>query len=464
MGHRAAAAPPLLVVMGVSGTGKTTVGERLAERLGVRFVEGDHFHPKANIAKMSRSEPLDDGDRQPWLQRLAVELDGARRAGAGMVLACSALRAHYRAILRDGHDDVVFVFLDGSYELIERRIAARHGHFMPPGLLASQFATLEPPGESEGAVRVDVAAPPEIIVDQVTAFLARAGGLRLGGAVKENGMRQLKLVSGQLMPVLGQGTWGFGDRGGDRRGAVAALKLGLDLGVNLIDTAEMYGDGGAEEIVGEAVKGRRDGAFIVSKVYPHNASRKGVVAACERSLKRLATDRIDVYLLHWRGSVSLADTVAGFDDLRRAGKIVSWGVSNFDADDMAELEGVAGDAAATTNQVLYNLARRGVEWDLLPWCRKASVPVMAYSPIEQARMLGHKALTRLAASRGVTPAQLALAWLLHQEGVIVIPKAGRPEHVRENVAALDLKLEPALLAELDRTFPPPARKQPLAML
>ncbi len=277
-------------------------------------------------------------------------------------------------------------------------------------------------------------------------------------------MRHLKLRSGQEMPVLGQGTWGFGDRKSGYRDAVAALRLGLDLGINLIDTAEMYGEGGAEEIVGEAIAGQRDKAFIVSKVYPHNASRRGAIAACERSLKRLKTDRIDVYLLHWRGSVPLAETIAAFDQLKRDGKIVSYGVSNFDTDDMAELEAVAGGAASTTNQVLYNLTRRGVEWDLLPWCREHGVPVMAYSPIEQARMLDKPALTQLAARRGVTPAQLALAWLLHQEDVVVIPKAGSPEHVRENAAAIDIALNAELLAELDRAFPPPNGKRSLAML
>lgn len=277
-------------------------------------------------------------------------------------------------------------------------------------------------------------------------------------------MRHLQLRSGQDMPVLGQGTWGFGENRAGRADAVAALRLGLDLGVTLIDTAEMYGDGGAEEIVGEAIAGRRDEAFIVSKVYPHNASRRGAIAACERSLKRLGTDRIDVYLLHWRGSIPLAETVAAFQELKRAGKIVSYGVSNFDADDMAELWSVDGGADATTNQVLYNLTRRGVEWDLLPWCRDHAVPVMAYSPIEQARMLGNPALKRLAARRGITPAQLALAWLLHQENVVVIPKAGRPEHVRENAAALDIALDAEDLAELDHAFPPPRGKRPLEML
>jgi diketogulonate reductase-like aldo/keto reductase len=277
-------------------------------------------------------------------------------------------------------------------------------------------------------------------------------------------MRHLRLRSGQEMPVLGQGTWGFGDHKSGYRDAVAALRLGLDLGMTLIDTAEMYGEGGAEEIVGEAVAGHRDQAFIVSKVYPHNASRRGAIAACERSLKRLKTDRIDVYLLHWRGSVPLAETIAAFDQLKRDGKILSYGVSNFDTDDMEELEAVPGGAASTTNQVLYNLTRRGVEWDLLPWCREHRVPVMAYSPIEQARMLDKPALTQLAARRGVTPAQLALAWLLHQENVVVIPKAGSLEHVRENAAALDIALSAELLGDLDRAFPPPTGKRSLAML
>jgi len=266
------------------------------------------------------------------------------------------------------------------------------------------------------------------------------------------------------MPVLGQGTWGFGERGKSRAEAVAALRHGIDRGMTLIDTAEMYGEGGAEEIVGEAIAGRRDEVFLVSKVYPHNASRKGAIAACERSLKRLATDRIDVYLLHWRGGEQLADTIAAFQTLQRDGKIGSYGVSNFDTDDMEELWQVPGGAATTTNQVLYNLTRRGVELDLLPWCRSHGVPIMAYSPIEQARMLGHAGLKRLAAKRSITPAQLALAWLLHQDGVVVIPKAGKITHVDENAAALDIKLTAEDLAALDREFPPPKTKRPLEML
>jgi diketogulonate reductase-like aldo/keto reductase len=277
-------------------------------------------------------------------------------------------------------------------------------------------------------------------------------------------MRTIELRSGQRMPVLGQGTWGFGERNRGRAEAVAALRHGIDRGMTLIDTAEMYGEGGAEEIVGEAIAGRRDEIFLVSKVYPHNASRKGAIAACERSLKRLATDRIDVYLLHWRGGEKLADTIAAFETLQRDGKIGSYGVSNFDTDDMEELWRVPGGAAATTDQVLYNLTRRGVEFDLLPWCRAKGVPIMAYSPIEQARMLGHAGLRRLAEKRGVTPAQLALAWLLHQDGVVVIPKAGRIKHVDENAVALDIKLTAEDLAALDREFPPPGAKRPLAML
>jgi diketogulonate reductase-like aldo/keto reductase len=277
-------------------------------------------------------------------------------------------------------------------------------------------------------------------------------------------MRTIELRSGQKMPVLGQGTWGFGERGKGRAEAVAALRHGIDRGMTLIDTAEMYGEGGAEEIVGEAIAGRRDEIFLVSKVYPHNASRKGAIAACERSLKRLATDRIDVYLLHWRGGETLADTIAAFETLQRDGKIGSYGVSNFDTDDMAELWRVPGGDATTTNQVLYNLTRRSAEFDLLPWCRSHGVPIMAYSPIEQARMLRHAGLKKLAAKRGITPAQLALAWLLHQDGVVVIPKAGQIKHVDENAAALDIKLSAAELAALDREFPPPKRKAPLAML
>jgi diketogulonate reductase-like aldo/keto reductase len=234
--------------------------------------------------------------------------------------------------------------------------------------------------------------------------------------------------------------------------------------MTLIDTAEMYGDGEAERIVGEAVAGRRDQAFIVSKVLPQNASRAGTVAACERSLKRLNTDRIDLYLLHWRGRYKLKDTLAGFQALTRDGLIKAWGVSNFDVGDMEELAALPGGVAAATNQVLYNLARRGIEADLLPWCRARKIPIMAYSPVEQGRILRDRALARVAARHGATPAQVALAWLLRQDDMMVIPKATNLDHLRENRAALDLALTESDLAELARAFPPPRGVRPLEML
>ncbi|HKW55074.1 MAG TPA: aldo/keto reductase [Stellaceae bacterium] len=278
-------------------------------------------------------------------------------------------------------------------------------------------------------------------------------------------MRYLRLPGdGEEVPVLGLGTWGMGEARGSDPDMVAALRLGLDLGMTLIDTAEMYGEGGAEEVVGKAIAGRRDGVFLVSKVYPHNAARRDTVAACERSLKRLGTDRLDLYLLHWRGEVPLAATLEGFAALRRDGKIRRWGVSNFGMTDMAELWSLPGGADAAANQVLYNLSRRGIEWDLLPWCRERRVPVMAYSPIEQGRLLRQRALSTVAARRGITPAQVALSWLLARAPVIVIPKAGDLRHVRENRAALDLALAPEEIAELDRAFPPPTRAKALEML
>jgi diketogulonate reductase-like aldo/keto reductase len=277
-------------------------------------------------------------------------------------------------------------------------------------------------------------------------------------------MRHITMRNGQSVPVLGMGTWGMGEARTSGADMVAALKLGLDLGMTLIDTAEMYGEGGAEKVVGRAIAGRRDEVYLVSKVYPHNAGRKDAVAACERSLKRLGTDRLDLYLLHWRGDVPLAETLEAFTALERAGKVRAWGVSNFDIDDMEELGGLPGGKAAASNQVLYNLTRRGIEWDLLPWCRERQLPIMAYSPIEQGRLLTRPALRRLAEARGVTPAQLALAWVLRQTGVIAIPKAATPEHLRENRAAIDLALSEAELAALDKAFPPPKRKEPLAML
>jgi diketogulonate reductase-like aldo/keto reductase len=251
---------------------------------------------------------------------------------------------------------------------------------------------------------------------------------------------------------------------------VAALRLGMELGMTLIDTAEMYGEGGAEEVVGEAIAGRRDEVFLVSKVYPHHADRRGVQEACERSLRRLGTERIDLYLLHWRGSVPLAETLEAFARLREQGKIADFGVSNFDFDDMQEVAALPGGELVATDQVLYNLAQRGIEWDLLPWCRERHMPVMAYSPLEsnpqeQAGLLGRPELAAVARRHGATPAQVALAWVLRQDGVVAIPKAVRPQHVRENRAALELAqaLQSTDLAELDAGFPPPRRRRPLAM-
>jgi diketogulonate reductase-like aldo/keto reductase len=245
---------------------------------------------------------------------------------------------------------------------------------------------------------------------------------------------------------------------------VASLRLGLDLGLSLIDTAEMYADGRTEELVGEAIAGRRDEVFLVSKVLPSHATREGTIAACERSLRRLGTDRLDMHLLHWPGSIPLEETIAGFSELLRVGKIRHWGVSNFDTVDMYELVSLAEGSAVETDQVLYNLSRRGIEKELLPWCREYGLPIMAYSPIEQGRVLRHPELRRIAAQHAATPAQIALAWVLRQDLVIAIPKASKPEHVRENRAALDLELTEADLAALDRAFPAPKEPVPLEML
>ncbi|HEV3176274.1 MAG TPA: aldo/keto reductase [Stellaceae bacterium] len=277
-------------------------------------------------------------------------------------------------------------------------------------------------------------------------------------------MRYLHLSSGAPIPVLGLGTWHMGEASSRGADVVNALRLGIDLGMTLIDTAEMYGEGGAEEVVAKAIAGQRSQVFLVSKVYPHNATRQGVVAACERSLKRLNTDHLDLYLLHWIGNVPFQETLAGFDDLQRAGKIREHGVSNFDSDDMTQWTKLPGGKSVATNQVMYNLSRRGIEWELLPWCRKRHIPIMAYSPVDQGSLLTKRGLKQIAVRRGVTPAQVALAWLLHQEGVVAIPKAARPDHVRENRAALDLELTPDELKELDRAFPPPIGPKALQMV
>jgi diketogulonate reductase-like aldo/keto reductase len=274
----------------------------------------------------------------------------------------------------------------------------------------------------------------------------------------------VKLPSGEKVPQFGQGTWHMGENLRYRKDEVAALKLGIDLGMTLIDTAEMYGTGGAEEVVAEAVAGRRDDCFIVSKVLPENSSRAGTIAACERSLKRLKTDRIDLYLLHWRGRPPLAETVEAFQALKERGAIRDWGVSNFDIEDMEELFALEGGEDCASNQVLYNLRRRGIEAGLRPWCRERSIPIMAYSPIEQGRLLRDRVLTQVALRHRATTAQIALAWVLRQKDMMVIPKATAQEHVRENRAALDIKLTDQDLAELDRAFPPPKGPRPLELL
>jgi diketogulonate reductase-like aldo/keto reductase len=276
-------------------------------------------------------------------------------------------------------------------------------------------------------------------------------------------MTTLRLRDGTEIPRLGQGTWRMGEDRARRAEEVAALRLGLDLGLTLIDTAEMYGEGEAERVVAEAIAGRREEVFLVSKVYPHNASRRGLPQALERSLKRLKVERLDLYLLHWRGSVPLAETVEAMERARAAGKIARWGVSNLDVEDLLELEAALPDCA--TDQVLLNLEHRGPEFDLLPICATQGMPVMAYSPVGQGgALLRHKALVQLAAARGATPAQLALAWTLSLPGVVSIPKASTLAHVRENAAVRDITLTPAELAALDAAFPPPRRKQQLAML
>lgn len=277
-------------------------------------------------------------------------------------------------------------------------------------------------------------------------------------------MRTISMPSSQAIPVLGMGTWRMGERSTQRSQEVRALKHGLDLGMTLIDTAEMYGEGEAETIIAEAIADRREAVFLVSKVYPFNASRKGTIAACERSLRRLKTDYLDLYLLHWPGSIPLTETLAAFAELKQAGKIRAYGVSNFDRAEMATAVSLAGGETIATNQVLYNLSRRGIEWDLLPWCRQHRIPIMAYSPVEQGRLLSHPTLKSLAQKREVTPAQMAIAWLLQQPDVIVIPKASSITHLEENLAALQLQLDDEELKVLDAAFPPPTHPVALETL
>ena len=277
-------------------------------------------------------------------------------------------------------------------------------------------------------------------------------------------MSRVVLPGGTRVPALGIGTWMMGERPAARKEETESVRLGIELGLTLVDTAEMYGEGACETFLGDALAGLRDKVFLVSKVYPHNASRAGVVAACERSLKRLKTDHLDLYLLHWRGGVPLAETIIGFEHLKSQGKIRHWGVSNFDTDDMNELYETPGGEGCAVNQVLYNLTRRGPEYDLLPWLEEQEIPLMAYSPIEQGRIKTSGVLAQIAAKHGAEPFQVALAWVLRNPNNIVIPKASHPEHMRENAGARDIKLDNDDLAALDAAFPPPSRKRSLEML
>ncbi len=272
------------------------------------------------------------------------------------------------------------------------------------------------------------------------------------------------LPGGEKVPALGIGTWMMGERAAARKEEAESVRLGIELGLTLVDTAEMYGDGACETFLGEALAGLREKVFLVSKVYPQNASRAGVVAACERSLKRLKTDRLDLYLLHWRGGIPLEETIIGFEHLKTQGKIRHWGVSNLDTDDMNELYETPGGEGCAVNQVLYNLTRRGPEYDLLPWLEEHEMPLMAYSPIEQGRISTSGVLAEIAAKHKAKPFQVALAWVLRNPNNIVIPKASRPEHMRENAGARDIRLDGEDLAALDRAFPPPTRKRALEML
>ena len=278
------------------------------------------------------------------------------------------------------------------------------------------------------------------------------------------GVPALTLRSGAKMASLGLGTCMMGEHARDRKKEVSAITLGLDLGMTLIDTAEMYADGGAEEIVGEAIAARREQTFVVSKVYPHHASRRGAIAACKRSLKRLGIDSLDLYLLHWRGDIPLAETVDAFESLRHDGLIRDWGVSNFDHADMEELFALPYGARCAANQVMYHLGCRGIEWDLLPFCRKHKVAVMAYSPVGRGRLLRDRRLHALAEAVGATPAQVALAWLLGQAGVCAIPKAASETHVRDNREAANLRLTSSVIRQLDAAFPPPSGPTALAIL
>jgi diketogulonate reductase-like aldo/keto reductase len=277
-------------------------------------------------------------------------------------------------------------------------------------------------------------------------------------------MPRVSLPDGTTVPALGQGTWTMGERKARASAEAAALSLGIELGMTLVDTAEMYGDGGAEEVLARAIAGRRDRLFVVSKVYPHNAGRKSAISACERSLSRLGTDRLDLYLLHWRGRIPLGETVEAFERLRADGKILHWGVSNFDTADMRELLALPEGRRCATNQVLYHLGERGIEWELMSWMREQGIPLMAYSPLGQGALLRKRNLASIAKGLGTTPAALALRWVLRAPGVIAIPESANLEHVRANREALSLMLDRATLDALDAEFPAPAGPTPLAVI
>jgi diketogulonate reductase-like aldo/keto reductase len=277
-------------------------------------------------------------------------------------------------------------------------------------------------------------------------------------------MKTVRFPCGDVVPALGQGTWMMGEDPALRKQEIACLRTGLDMGLRLIDTAEMYGEGLTESLVGEAIEGRRDDVFLVSKVYPHNASRKAMRNSCTASLRRLKTDRLDLYLLHWSGAAPLEETVEAFERLREDGSIRQWGVSNLDVTEMEELWDLGDGGAVQTDQVLYNLTRRGIEWNLLPWLRERNIPVMAYSPIEQGRLVHQRKLAEFAKTRGITPAQAALGWVLAQDGVIAIPKTASIARLQENADALAHPLDAEALAELDSLFPPPKGPVPLEML
>jgi len=277
-------------------------------------------------------------------------------------------------------------------------------------------------------------------------------------------MIKVALPFGREVPALGLGTWNIGDDPRHRSREIAALQQGIDLGMTLIDTAEMYGEGASEELIGEAIRGRRSQVFLVSKVYPHNATRKGAVAACERSLRRLGVESLDLYLLHWRGSVPLGETLDVFSELKRAGKIAAFGVSNFDTSDMEEAWGLPHGKEIAVNQILYNLTRRSVEFELLPWLRGRHVPVMAYSPVEQGKLVRNAKLSAIAKKRNATAAEIALAWLLAQPEMIAIPKSGDPKHIEENRAAADIELTSEEVSALEGAFPRPQKRKSLEML